>query len=64
MCDCLKVLDAKLKAEFGARVDALLDLSGGPAKIAIHTSLIEKKRGASAPFISPTFCPVCGEKYA
>ena len=63
MCDCIDRVDEKLRADYGSRLDLMLSLNGAPATVAIHTSLIEKRKGARAPFISAVFCPFCGEKY-
>lgn len=63
MCDCIDLVDAKLRADYGSTLDLMLSLSGGPPTVAIRATLVEKKRGKRAPFISAAYCPFCGEKY-
>lgn len=63
-CDCIDLLDAKLKADYGARLPVSLSLVGLPDTIGIQTHLIEKKRGARAPVLIAHYCPFCGVKYA
>ena len=65
-CDCIKLTNEALKAH-NAKLDVTWELdreTGAVAeKIAIGTSLIEKKRGARPMQMIANYCAVCGARY-
>lgn len=61
-CNCIEVVDAKL-AERNTRLVQALTLRPFRSRLMIATEIIEKKRGARAIGMFPTFCPFCGIEY-
>lgn len=62
MCDCIKDVSEKLK-ERNTRLAIAFCFSSPHERLMIATEVVEKKRGARATVVFPTFCPFCGEKY-
>lgn len=61
-CNCIDVVDAKL-AEHNTRLVRAITLRPFGTRLMIATEIIEKKRGARAVGMFPTFCPFCGVAY-
>lgn len=61
-CNCIDVVDAKL-AERNTRLVRAITLRPFGTRLMIATEIIEKKRGARAVGMFPTFCPFCGVEY-
>ncbi|SFD72693.1 hypothetical protein SAMN05428997_14615 [Bosea sp. CRIB-10] len=61
-CNCIDVVDAKL-AERNTRLVRAITLRPFGTHLMIATEIIEKKRGARAVGMFPTFCPFCGVAY-
>ncbi|HEY4529345.1 MAG TPA: hypothetical protein VIG97_03300 [Luteimonas sp.] len=64
-CECLDTIDSKL-AEAGANTKVKRAFFLGSEismTVAIGSELTEKKRGAKAWALKPTFCPFCGLHY-
>lgn len=61
-CNCIEIVDAKL-AERNTRLVQALTLRPFRSRLMIATEIIEKKRGARAVGMFPTFCPFCGVEY-
>jgi uncharacterized membrane protein YecN with MAPEG domain len=61
-CNCIDVVDAKL-AERNTRLVQALTLRPFRSRLMNATEIIEKKRGARAVGMFPTFCPFCGVEY-
>lgn len=64
MCNCADVISAKLKTDNTRLVLTLTRHGNAPAEYpTIKTELINRKRGAQAATVMPSFCPFCGEAY-
>lgn len=61
-CQCAEEVDEKL-AERNTRLMRALVFRPPGERLMIETEVIEKKRGARATAIFPSFCPFCGTKY-
>lgn len=61
-CNCAEEVDAKL-AEHNTRLLRALCFRPPGERLMIETEIVEKKRGARAMSIFPSFCPFCGTKY-
>lgn len=62
-CTCIEDVNAKL-AQRNTRLSLALVFSDPVGeRLMITTEVIEKKRGAKACVMFPSFCPFCGEKY-
>lgn len=61
-CDCIKTVDAKLKAH-NTRLSLALCFNPARERLMIATEVVEKKRGARPVAMFPSFCPFCGLKY-
>lgn len=61
-CTCIETVDAKL-AEHNTRLVQAITLRPFGTRLMIATEIIEKKRGARAMGMFPTFCPFCGVAY-
>lgn len=64
-CNCMQTIDTKL-AESGANTKIQRTYTLGSSVSAfptILTALVEKKRGAKAMAVIPTYCPWCGLNY-
>lgn len=61
-CNCIDVVDAKL-AERNTRLVQAITLRPFGTRLMIATEIIEKKRGARAVGMFPTFSPFCGVEY-
>lgn len=70
ICNCVEEVDAKLAAEgFNTRLGHTLHMVrrgklGEMVSLPMLTTMVvEKKRGARAKLVIPSFCPFCGKKY-
>lgn len=62
-CNCIEVVDAQLAERNTRLVQALTLRPVVRSHLMIATEVIEKKRGARAVGMFPTFCPFCGVAY-
>lgn len=65
-CDCIELTNKALaehNTELGLNFQINRQTGGITTYIAIHTTIVEKKRGARPVSILPTFCPFCGTRY-
>lgn len=61
-CNCVETVDAML-AERNTRLVQALTVRPLRSRLMIATEVIEKKRGARAVGMFPTYCPFCGVAY-
>lgn len=66
MCDCIEILDTKLKDQ-GVCIWATIPLTGGPSValfplIRLDRHEIETRRNKPK-MVAATYCPWCGERY-
>lgn len=61
-CTCIEIVDAQLAAR-NTRLVQAITLRPFGSRLMIATEIIEKKRGARAVGMFPTFCPFCGVAY-
>jgi hypothetical protein len=62
-CNCIEVVDAHLAERNTRLVQALTLRPTVRSHLMIATEIIEKKRGARAVGMFPTYCPFCGVAY-
>ncbi|MCX5581454.1 hypothetical protein [Kaistia terrae] len=63
-CNCIEAVDEKLKERNTQLSKALVFSQPAGERLMIATEVVEKKRGARATVMFPSFCPFCGIKYA
>lgn len=63
-CNCIEVVDEKLSGRNTRLAKALVFSQPAGERLMIATEVLEKKRGAKATVMFPSFCPFCGVKYA
>lgn len=61
-CTCIETVNTKL-AERNTRLVEAICLRPFRTSLMIATEVVEKKRGARAVGMFPTFCPFCGVQY-
>lgn len=62
MCDCATRVSEMLVKEKGCRLAMSMNLTTGEMKPILGFEAIAGKKKPRG-FLSPTFCPFCGEKY-